>query len=129
MGIWPWQVPVLWDSEADRWLITAKGDMGSRKTAFSPTEELLCAQDVSPVGKDPEGFLHAQRPHLDKPLPSVTLGHNQASNDRGTHQPGGASWTPGLCQSLSSGHGGVLWVSLLFLSCFLYSNSGNKARV
>lgn len=69
--------------------------MGSRKTAFSPTEELLCAQDVSPVGKDPEGFLHAQRPHLDKPLPSVTLGHNQASNDRGTHQPGGASWTPG----------------------------------
>lgn len=114
MGIWPWQVPVLWDSEADRWLITANGDTGSRKTAFSPTEELLCAQGVSPVGKDPRIFLHAQRPHLDKPLPSVTLGHNQASNDRVTHQPGGASWTPGTLPVPATGHGGVLWVRVSF---------------
>lgn len=33
-----------------------------KKNSFSPTEELLCAQGVSPVGEDPGGFLHAQRP-------------------------------------------------------------------
>lgn len=66
---------------------------------------------LRPVGKDPRDFLHAQRPYLDKPLPSVTLGHNQTSNDRVTHQPGGASWTPGTLPVPASVHGGVLWVS------------------
>ena len=40
----------------------SQGKHGIQKNSFSPTEELLCAQGVSPVGEDPGDFLHAQRP-------------------------------------------------------------------
>lgn len=112
MGIWPWQVPVLRDSQADRWLIMAKGDMGSRRNSLLSHRRALVCSGWQASGRRHRGLSACLETPPCYLFAHVALGHNglRLSNDRAIHQLGVVSWTtdtlpaPGLVVFCGSKH-------------------------